>query len=215
MTSRTLTLLLALASIAPKARGDVSIAHVFNDHMVLPRDVALPVWGRAAAGEKVTVEFGGQKKSATAGGNGSWLVTLDALPAATEPKELTVSGSKTDRPILLRDVLVGDVWLAGGQSNMATGAGAAGAEADTPLVRFTAVETYYPGTRPADLKGRCRWRAADAASAGSCSGTALYFARQVQAKLGVPVGLVVSAAGGSRAEAWTRRATLDAGDGFG
>jgi sialate O-acetylesterase len=216
MTSRTLPFLLAaFAASTPAARGEVTVAHVFNEHMVLPRDVPVPVWGRATAGEKVTVEFAGQKKSATAGEDGSWLVTLDALPAAAEPKELMVNGSKTGKPLLLRDVLVGEVWLASGQSNMATGAGPDGAKADTPLVRFTAVETYYPGTRPADLKSRCRWRPADAASAGACSGTALYFARKLQAKLGVPVGLVVSAAGGSRAEAWTRRAVLDTGNGFG
>lgn len=190
-------------------QAEVRVANLFGDHMVLPREVPVPIWGWADAGESVTVEFGEQRQTAMSAADGTWKLTLDALPASAESRELKIIGSKTPMPIVLADVLVGEVWLGSGQSNMATGAGPAAAEAGTPLVRFATVESYYPGTRAADIKARCRWRAADENSAPSCSGTALWFARRLQAELGVPIGVVVSAAGGSRAEHWTRREVLE------
>lgn len=200
---------LLILLITATSRGEVYVANVFGDHMVLPREMPVPIWGRAEAGETVTVEFAGKKKTATATREGAWSVTLDALAASAEPRSLTVSGSKTLKAVNFQDLLVGEVWLASGQSNMAMSAGPAGAEADTPTVRFASVESFYPGTRAPDLKARCRWRDAGAKSAPSCSGAGLWFARSLQAELGVPVGIIVSAAGGTRAEAWTRREVIE------
>lgn len=209
---RILVLLLPLAAsiaLRQSAWGEVRVAGLFGSHMVLPREQVLPVWGWAEAGETIEIEFAGQKRTATAADDGAWRVDLEPLSASAEPRSMKVTGSKTDRPLLFDDLLVGEVWLASGQSNMATSAGPEAAEADTPLVRFTAVDSYYPGRPAADVKQACRWRAAGRDSAPSCSGTALWFARRVQAELDVPVGVVVGAAGGSRAEHWTRREVLE------
>jgi len=201
--------LLATFSFVAGARGEVRTANVYGDQMVLPREVPIPVWGWAEVGESVEVAFDKQRKSATADSQGKWSLALDPLSASSRSRELKITGSKTASPVVFRDVLVGEVWLASGQSNMATGAGTEAADADTPLVRFTAVESAYPGSPAADLKSRCRWRNGSATTAPSCSGTALWFARRLQAELGVPVGVIISAVGGSRAEHWTRREILE------
>ena len=201
--------LLAMIAFVEAACGEVRVANVFGDQMVLPRDIPIPVWGWADVGESVEVAFDEQRKTATADSQGKWSLALDQLSASSRSRGLKITGSKTASPIVFRDVLVGEVWLASGQSNMATSAGPEGVEADTPLVRFTAVESFYPGTPAADLKSRCRWRNGGAGTAASCSGTALWFARRLQADLKVPVGVVISAVGGSRAEHWTRRDILE------
>ena len=93
----------------------VRLSRIFSDGMVLQREMPVPVWGFAKAGEKVTVSFAGQEKSATADEGGKWMVRLDAMPASASPREMTVAGENT---LTLKDVLVGEVWLCGGQSNM-------------------------------------------------------------------------------------------------
>ncbi|MCX7008164.1 MAG: sialate O-acetylesterase, partial [Kiritimatiellaeota bacterium] len=107
-----------VASIGIYARADgqaiagLKMGAPFSDHMVLQRDTAVPVWGTAAPSEIVTVEFAGQKKTVTADASGKWLVKLDPLPANGEPRALKVNS------LVLADVLVGNVWLCSGQSNM-------------------------------------------------------------------------------------------------
>jgi len=101
---------------ASAAAGPVRPASIFSDHMVLQRNKPAPVWGTAAPGEAVTVIFAGQSKSVTAGKDGKWLVRLDPLEASGESRDLAIQGASGS--VLLRDVLVGDVWIAGGQSNM-------------------------------------------------------------------------------------------------
>lgn len=197
--------LLCAASVS----ADINVANIFNDHMVLQREVPMPVWGTAEAGETVTVSFGAATKSATAAADGSWSVNLDAMPASAEPRSLNVSGSKSGKGAELKDVLVGEVWFASGQSNMATSAGAPAGELDTPLVRMGGVQSFYPMEVASDLGGRARWKIATAEGAPGCSGAALYFARGLQAELKVPVGVVVAAVGGTRIEAWLRRGALD------
>ena len=99
-------------------QAEVKLASPFTDHMVLQRDKKVPVWGTASPGESVTVEFAGQKKSVKAGADGKWRVNLDSLPASEESRTLTVTGSATKSAIKCDDVLVGEVWLCSGQSNM-------------------------------------------------------------------------------------------------
>ena len=200
---------LAICLAGGAAAAELELANVFGDRMVLQRAAALPVWGRAAAGDIVTVEFAGQTKTATVADDGGWKLTLDPLDVSAEPRPLTVRGGRADKPVVLADVLVGDVWLCGGQSNMAQTAGPDAAAEDTPLIRFTAVESFTPGEPAADVKARCRWRAADAKSAASCSGSALWFARRVQQDEKIPLGLVISCTGGSAIEQWIRRSALE------
>ena len=94
----------------------VQLPSVFADHMILQRNEPVPIWGRADAGETVTVTFAGQNQTATAATDGAWMVKLNPMPASTESRTLTISDH--DSKIILSDVLVGEVWLAGGQSNM-------------------------------------------------------------------------------------------------
>ncbi len=195
---------------AAGATAEIAVANIFNDHMVLQRDVAVPVWGTAEAGEVITVTFGAATRTATAAADGSWAVSLEPMAASAEPRELQVSGSKSAKKAGCKDVLVGEVWLASGQSNMATSGGAPAGEMDTPLVRVGGVPSYYPLEAARDLGERAGWKVATAAAAPGCSGAALYFARGLQAELQVPVGVVVSAVGGTRIEAWLRRGAFDA-----
>src|SRR4051794_20853446 len=105
-------------ALAAAARADVKLPAVLSDHMVLQQQMPVPVWGTADAGEEVTVTFGDQKQSAKAGADGKWSVKLSPLTASDKPAELTVAGKNT---IKLTDVLVGEVWIASGQSNMEMG----------------------------------------------------------------------------------------------
>ena len=112
--------ILALAGLAifhpHGASADVRLPAIFSDHAVLLSEATVPVWGWADAGEKVEVSLAGQTKSATPGADGKWTVKLDALKADAKPQELTVKGKNT---LTVKDVLVGEVWLGSGQSNMA------------------------------------------------------------------------------------------------
>jgi sialate O-acetylesterase len=206
---KAITPLLGLALGVTNTKAEVKVANIFNDHMVLPREIPIPVWGTAEAGETITVNFAGASKSTTAADDGSWLVNLDALPASAESRALTFTGSKSSKPIEFKDVLVGEVWLASGQSNMATSGGPAAGEADTPLVRIGGVEGDHSSEALKELRLRCRWKNGSSKDAPGCSGSALYFARGLQAELKIPIGVIVSAVGGSRIEAWLRREALD------
>jgi hypothetical protein len=107
--------LLVLPLLAVLLRADVSLPRVLGDNMVLQREQPVPVWGRAAPGEEVAVRFAGQEKRVRADAAGHWQVTLDALAASATPATLTVAGANT---IELKNILVGEVWLCSGQSNM-------------------------------------------------------------------------------------------------
>jgi sialate O-acetylesterase len=197
----------------------VQLASPFTSHMVLQREMNVPVWGTAEAGEQVTVEFGGQKKSATAGVDGKWRVDLVPLTASAESRSLVVSGSKTASPQKLDDVLVGEVWLGSGQSNMDFSVSAkvkyfAGitheeqeiAAANYPLIRmFTggASKTYEPQARVAG-----EWKVCSPETVPAFSAVGYIFARDLQKEIKVPVGIVTLAFGASTAEAWICRETL-------
>ncbi len=115
---RLLVLLAVLAFFAPSLRAEVQLGSPFTSHMVLQRDAKVPVWGTAAPGEMITVEFAGQKVKTIAGADGHWRLYLRPLKISAEGRTFTVTGSQTSHPLELADVLVGEVWLASGQSNM-------------------------------------------------------------------------------------------------
>ncbi len=201
--------------------AEVQLASPFTSHMVLQCDRKVPVWGRAAAQEVVTVEFAGQKQTATADGAGVWRVTFEPLKASAESRTLTVLGSQTSQPIQLTDVLVGEVWLASGQSNMdfsmskkvKSFAGVQNEEseiaaANYPLIRvFTGVaaKAYIPQTSVGGEWQVCRPETAPAFSA-----VAYFFARDLQKEIHVPIGIVTLAFGASTAESWISREALAA-----
>jgi sialate O-acetylesterase len=208
----TRPLVLAFLALAVAARADVALPKIFGDHLVLQREIAVPIWGHAAPSENITVRFATQEKHATASADGRWRVQLDPLPASAEPRDLTVAGANT---IVLHDTVVGEVWLCSGQSNMemavgVTSAGAAPESAHDPAVAEEIKTANYPAIRLFRVEKRLQ--PPDVVSAGwtECRGDALarfsaagfFFGRAVQQNLGVPVGLIESSWGGSRIEEW-------------
>jgi sialate O-acetylesterase len=189
---------------AAQARADVSLPDVLSDSMVWQRGVRVPVWGKADPGEAVTVGFAGQTKKTVAGVDGRWRVWLDALKANATPAVLTVAGKNR---VELKDVLVGEVWLVAGQSNMqftlaeTREAAEAIAAAGNPLIRLFNVSRQVGFKhKPPPL---ATWQAASPESVREFSAAGYYFAVELQKELGVPVGVINSSYGGSQAEAWT------------
>ncbi len=183
------------------AGANVSLTAPFGDHMVLQRATAVPVWGKAAAGESLSVAFRGKTKATVAAADGSWKVTLDASDAGG-PFELTAVGKTT---VTFKDVMVGEVWLASGQSNMAwTMKTLAGPNLDS------AKTANHPDLRYMNMQAGGKWTAVTETTVLDFSGTAYYFSKELQARLQVPVGVLVSAVGGTDVERWMDDASLAA-----
>jgi sialate O-acetylesterase len=211
-----LTALLMFAAAAPLL-ADVKPSGLFGDHMVLQSGMAVPVWGTAAPGERVTVTLNGQKQSATASADGKWMLRLKSLKPGG-PFQMTIAGTNT---IAIADVLVGEVWLGSGQSNMAftvskKQASYAGlvdeereiAEANYPRVRmFTGktAKTYEPQT---EIQGE--WLICTPQNVPGFSAVGYLFARDLHRELKQPVGFLTLAFGASTAESWIRRETVAA-----
>jgi len=204
------------------ARADVSLPKVFSSHMVLQRNMPIHIWGFADPGEKVSVEFHGTSGTATADTVGRWSVYLPAQPAGG-PFTFTVRGSNS---LQLDDILLGDLWVASGQSNMEMPlAGFPGnavvkdadkeiAAANYPNIRLLRVKqdtSDYPLEEVKDVDG---WSVCTPETARSFSAVAYFFARDLQQTEHVPIGLVDSTWGGSPAEAWTSLAALSADAGL-
>ena len=182
---------LALLLAAP-AWAKTHLATIFGDNMVLQRDQPVPVWGWAEPGEKVTVAFAGQQKTAAAGADGKWMVKLDPLHASAKPASLTATGTDT---VTVTNVLVGEVWLCGGQSNMGAtllecfNAQEEIAVANYPQIRFIAVPPAAAIVPAADGDG-AKWKVCLPETTANCSGVAYFFARSLHRNLKVPVGLI-------------------------
>jgi sialate O-acetylesterase len=201
--------LLALLLIAPAALlADVVPAPLFTDNAVLQRDKPIPVWGTADAGENVTVTLAGHTLATTAAPDGTWRVDLPALPANPTPATLTIAGNNT---ITLSNILVGEVWLASGQSNMEWSVNNTfdraidvPASANFPLIRHIKIRKTVAAA-PASTVAieRDTWEVASPSTTGNFSAVGYYFAKDIHELTGVPVGIIGSNWGGTRAEAWT------------
>jgi sialate O-acetylesterase len=204
MNKTAIPLLLAL--LAATAQAEVRLSEVFGEHMVLQRDRPLNIWGHATPGQTLTVELGGHKASTRVAADGRWRVQLAALPAGG-PHHLRVSGDQT---IELSDVLIGDVWLLGGQSNMEFTLGASDtgpeevASPQDPQLRQLRVP-LRASVRPEAEIAPAPWVVAEPGKVGDFSAVGYHFARQMQAVQGVPIGLIDTAWGGSMLETWVRR----------
>lgn len=196
-------ILFTAALSATDGFAEVRLPSCVSDHMVLQRDLAVPIWGWADAGETVTVTMADRSQSTTADGDGRWSVRLKKLSAGG-PHTLRVTGSNT---ITIDDVLVGEVWVCSGQSNMAMAVRSSAnaeeeiASANYPQIRmFTAQRT--PAVEPAeDVSGS--WAVCSPDTVGGFSATAFYFGRKLHGELDVPIGLLHSSWGGTAVEAWT------------
>ncbi len=195
--------------LLPSVRAELTLPNVIADHMVLQQQMSNPIWGWDTAGTKITVTFAGRTYTTTTGDDGRWQVTLAPQPANATPQELIVEGS-TKR--VIQDVLIGEVWLCSGQSNMEMGIGMVqnGAEeiahADYPDVRLLMVQNRWTPQPQTNIEGD--WKACSPKSIAEggwngFSATAYFFGRELRQKLGVPVGLIEPDWGGTRIESWT------------
>lgn len=206
-------LLVPLTLLALPAYAEVRLPAILSDHMVLQRAARVPVWGWAAPGENVSVRFGNQARSVQAGPDGRWRIALDLSTVAHSPGTLVVRGASNE--IVVNDVLVGEVWLASGQSNMEKpfgekkgqrptfGSEETVAGADQPDIRLFKVAKVKAGQAADDVTGA--WVRSSPASLLSTqfSAAAYHFGLRLKQELGQPVGLVDASWGGTRIESWT------------
>jgi len=186
--------LIVVVAVTPKVLADVETPPVFSDHMVLQRDLAAPVWGTAEAGEEVAVSIAGQAHTSKADAEGNWSVKLNPLKAGG-PHVLSIKGSNT---VELKDVLVGDVWIGSGQSNMAGGVGGY-AKRDEVLAELAA--GTYPQLRLCRGKGGS-WQQSTPQTNQGFSALLFAFGQRLQKDLDVPVGLILGAVGGTPSGRW-------------
>jgi sialate O-acetylesterase len=193
-----------LLLIASGVRANVSLPDVISDRMVLQQKQRVPIWGTADPGEAVTVRFAGQSKKTTASADGKWLLKLDPLSANATPATMTISGKNT---IEVTNILVGEVWLVAGQSNMqrllseTANGDAAIAAADHPRIRLFNVSRQVAFKHaPPPL---ATWQVCSPQTVKDFSAAGYYFGVELENELHVPIGLINSSYGGSQAEAWT------------
>jgi sialate O-acetylesterase len=182
--------------------AEVKLHPLFSDSMVLQRDMKVPIWGTATAGEKVTVEFGGQKAEATADDQGRWRVELAPFKAAVEAGDLI---ARATNMVTVRNVVVGDVWLAGGQSNMDSPLSSGSAaqalpEATNSLIRFFTVKKSISAEPLPEPIGK--WELSTPEAAKGFSAVAYFFAREIYQSQKVPVGILRSSWGGTPIRTW-------------
>ena len=195
------------ASMGCTATTEVALPNLFSDHMVLQREKPVPVWGWATPGETMTVSFAGETERATADKEGKWMVKLPAMKASARGRSMTITSADGKRKTTLRDVLVGEVWLCSGQSNMdwrvdqSDGRDETVARANYPLIRYFGVPHVASPLPTRDVNSS--WELCSPSTVENFSAVAFYFGERLFKELDVPVGLIKSAWGGTRIEPWT------------
>lgn len=189
-------ILMTAALAALSAAAEVVPSAIFSSDMVLQREKEHPVWGTAAPGERVTVSFAGQTKSTVADKDGKWLVRLDPLAMSKTGRELRIAGEKNT--VIFRNVVVGDIWLCGGQSNMEmnfekrwglTNREAELKAADFPLIRHVKVD-HRSADLPDDTVQCGKWLVSSPKNSEKCTAVGYFFARRVFRETGIPIGLI-------------------------
>lgn len=212
---KQILMIIALTGFFAQLQANVSLAKIFADNMVLQRNVLIPVWGQAAPNEKITVCFNHQTKSIKANKQGKWMVRLDAEQAGG-PFELTVKAKNT---IVLKNVLVGEVWLCSGQSNMEWTVGISQnaskeiSEANYPFIRQVKIGKSI-NTMPETDLAEANWQVCDSTSVGSFTGVGYFFAKNLYNELKIPVGIINSSWGGTNIETWISREGFESSDEF-
>lgn len=204
-----LRFLAALASLSLPLAAEVKLPALISDHMMIQQQMPVRIWGTAAAGGKVSVELHGNRASATAGSSGAWQVFLPPL-AAGGPYDMTIQGVK---PIVVHDVLAGEVWVGSGQSNMewpmanVNNADAEIAAANFPQIRLYHVKPRISETPLYDTGGE--WTVCTPASVRDFSAVGYFFSRYIHQHRHVPVALIQATLGGTLAQSWTARPVLE------
>lgn len=192
------------------ARADVRLPKIFTDNMMLQRDHAIRVWGWANPGEAVTVTLAGKNATSKTGENGQWSVELPAMKQG-ENLELTVTGKNA---IVLKNLIVGDIWVCSGQSNMEMTLGGClnDAEdikaADFPKIRRIKFNHVVSGSEEKDAPAATAWQLCTPQTAGGFTAAGFYFAREILAKTGVPIGILDDNWGGTQIEPWVAPAGM-------
>ena len=201
-------IILSVGLAVPAVLANVKMPAIFSDHMVLQQGMPVPVWGMADPGEAVTVTVAGQSAKATADAGGKWMAKLPSLGLSSKPVTMTVTGSNT---VTINDVLIGEVWMCSGQTNMDFPLRSAH-NANTELpdttdlqMRFFHVRNKTAHTPAPDVMGR--WEVSGTQSAANFSAVGYFFGKELRMKLKQPVGLIQASWGWSPAEAWV---SLDA-----
>lgn len=216
MSIRLVLFILTISLSAQAAVPTLKVSRLFSDHVVLQQQAKVTIWGWASPGQKVKVTgTWGKQSAAVTGDNGKWKVKL-TTPVAGGPYRISVH--TTESTIEINDVLIGEVWLASGQSNMDIplkgwppgdtifNSAQEIKNADYPAIRFMKVP-FGVSTTPLDSAGG-KWLASSPETAGGFSATAYFFAVQLHKKLKVPIGIIQSSIGGTPAEAWTSKGYL-------
>jgi sialate O-acetylesterase len=202
-TTATGFLLACFCLLLPAASADVTLPHVFSNNMVLQRDMPVTIWGHAEEGEKITVTFNGEEYAIAADELGEWKLVLPALKAGG-PYEMTLCGKNR---IHLTNILVGEVWICSGQSNMEWPLHRLNdpekviAGADFPRIRLLHIKKKAAGQPASDID--TSWNVCTPDVSPAFSAVAYYFGRELHRKLSVPVGLINTSWGGTRIEPWT------------
>lgn len=218
--SRFVCACLLLGAVAT-AKADALAASIFGSGMVLQRDRAVPIWGTASPGEEVAVTFGEQKVTTKSSADGRWKLALAAMPASSAGRDLTIIGA--GKPVVFKDVLVGEVWLCSGQSNMVWELRSClNAQEEIAAANYPSIRVFTAGYIKGDDHGykidtsanakryalrpldRCEgsWKPCTPANASGFSGVAYFFGRRIHQELKIPVGLIVAAQGATAIEAW-------------
>ena len=217
--SSILTLTLTVLLVTPQAAlhaANLRLSGVFADHMVVQRDKPVPVWGWAEPGEQVTVGFSGQTKTAAADATGKWLVKLDPMSASAEPGMLVVKSRIASHESRITDILVGDVFLLAGQSNMtwwlsgSTGGVEAVKRANHPWLRCFDPGWQCTDEPAADVSRRAKWQVCTPETAGRFSGVGFFFAESLHPHTGAPIALVQTGIAATWGENWISRPAMEA-----
>ena len=197
------------------ANANVKLPLLFNDGMVLQRNRPIPVWGWANANEKIEIHFKEQTVKTKADKNGKWMVHLKP-EIAGGPYEMTIMGKNT---ITIKDVLVGEVWICSGQSNMeftvkqAMNAEQEIKDSNYPMIRQFLVEKDMSSTPKEKLKS-AKWEVCNASTVGNFTAVGYFFAKKLYNKLKIPIGIIHSSWGGTCVETWTSREAFESSDEF-
>ena len=203
MRNRLLLTAVSVALVSLYARADVKLPTIISDNMCLQAGKTLPIWGTAVAGEKVTVSLNGQKQSAVAGADGKWMVKLTPVQVGG-PLEMTVAGNNT---LTVKNIVVGEVWVASGQSNMEFGfRGTHNAAEEAPKAKYPNIRIFNLKKKvafepQADCEGR--WEECTPETVLNTSAVGYFFVRDLHKDLGVPMGLIHTSWGGTPAQSWT------------
>ena len=193
----------------------VKPSSLFSNNMVLQRGVPVPVWGTANEGEKVTVEFNGQKVS-TIAKDGKWMVKLKALKVNSKPSTMTISGENT---ITIENILVGEVWVCSGQSNMEMLLSSAwpkpitNVKEEIAAANYPEIRQYHIAKKASDTlvsDANTSWVVCDTATVKDFTAVGYFFARDLYKAIKVPIGMLFTSWGGTPAENWTTRASMEA-----